>query len=287
MNYVPVSEVYNTHSYQYTTNFYRPWRVHTETYTVLKAMVYGQDLKNDVLAGINVLDLACGGGHYAREYLKLGAQRVVGVDISSHQTDNANFFTRSQGFAESRFGFYCADCGSLEQVKRALEGETVDKFDIVTAIWLLGNAPNRSVHRKMMAVASYYLKPGGKFIAITSNPVSFYNDDEIFQKLVPHGLLYERTEPENGILKRRVSFRNIEGSLMFAVYNYVFSQKEIETDLKTTGFNEIRQSAFDVDPENSKHVDPTLENFLKSIQECHALLVVAKKDSAEPNITIL
>ena len=284
MNTAPVCELYNTHSYQYTTGFYRPWREYTETYTVLKAMVDGQDLKNDALTGINILDLACGGGHYAREYLKLGASRVVGIDISSRQVDNANFFTRSEGFAESRFGFYCADCGALEEVKRTLEEETVRKFDIVTAVWLLGNAPNRAVHRKMMEVANYYLKPGGKFVAITSNPVSFYNDDQTFKKLVPYGLQYERTEPENGTLKRRITFYNREGGYMFAVYNYVFSQKEIEADLIATGFNEIRQSAFDVDPENPAIIDTTFENFLKNIQECHALLVVAKKESIEPTI---
>lgn len=284
MNSFAVGEVYSAHSYRYTTDFYRPWRQHTETYTVLKAMVDDQDLKADALAGINILDLACGGGHYAREYLKLGAQRVVGVDISHRQAENANLFTRSEGFAESRFRFYSADCGDLEDVKRVLEGETVNKFDIVTASWLLGNAPNRTVHRKMMEVVNHYLKPGGKFVSITSNPVSYYNDDDIFKKLVPYGLLYERVEPENGVLKRRVTFYDKEGAYMFAVHNYVFSLKEIEADLLATGFSEITQSALDVDPEYSTLIDPDFANFLKSIQECHALLVVAKKELVEPKI---
>lgn len=284
MNTINVAEVYSSNSYNYATKFYRPWREHTETYTVLNAMVDGQNLNNDSLTGMNVLDIACGGGHYAREYLKLGAERVVGLDISQGQVDNAILFSRTEGFKKSRFDFYCADCGDLEEVKRSMENESVKQFDIITAVWLLGNAPNRVIHRKMMDVVSYFLKPGGKFVTITSNPVSYYNEEEVFKKTLPYGLLYERTEPENGVLKRRISFYDREGSYMFAVYNYVYSIQEVEEDFTESGFCDIKHQALEVSPEGSSDIDSGFESFLRNIDECHALLVVAKKREEESNI---
>lgn len=277
MNVINVAEVYSSNSYRYTTNFYRPWREHTETYTVLKSMVDGQNLTSNALAGLNVLDLACGGGHYAREYLKLGAEKVVGLDISQGQVDNANLFSRSEGFISSKFDFYCANCCDLQEVKKSMETESVKQFDIITAVWLLGNAPNRIIHRKMIEVVSYFLKPGGKFVTITSNPVSYYNDEEVFKKTLPYGLLYERTDPENGVLKRRVSFYDRQESYMFSVYNYVYSIQEIEEDLIETGFCDIKSQALEVAPEGSSDIDSGFESFLRNIDECHALLVVATK----------
>src|SRR5262245_55551313 len=59
---------------QYQPAKRQPWRTHIERYTLLR-------LAGDV-AGKAVIDLACGEGHYTRALRRLGAARVVGVDLS-------------------------------------------------------------------------------------------------------------------------------------------------------------------------------------------------------------
>src|SRR5262249_42931639 len=52
-----------------------PWRLYVERHTLLQ-------LIGDI-RGQSVLDMACGEGHYTRELRRLGADRVVGVDLSA------------------------------------------------------------------------------------------------------------------------------------------------------------------------------------------------------------
>jgi len=59
---------------QYRASKLQPWREFVEKYTLLKLAGEVRDL--------NVIDLACGDGHYARLLAAAGA-RVTGVDASS------------------------------------------------------------------------------------------------------------------------------------------------------------------------------------------------------------
>jgi 2-polyprenyl-3-methyl-5-hydroxy-6-metoxy-1,4-benzoquinol methylase len=59
---------------QYKRAKLQPWRTHIERYTLLR-------LAGEV-QGKAVIDLACGDGYYSRELRRLGAARVVGVDVS-------------------------------------------------------------------------------------------------------------------------------------------------------------------------------------------------------------
>ena len=66
-NYDPIAE-------QYQRSKLQPWRAHIETYTLMGLL--GE------LSGKSVLDVACGEGFYTRLLRGVGAERVVGVDLS-------------------------------------------------------------------------------------------------------------------------------------------------------------------------------------------------------------
>src|SRR5438067_3618551 len=57
------------------------WRYYIEQYSLC-------ELAGDV-SGLSVLDLACGDGHHTRIVKKMGAARVVGVDISNKMIELA------------------------------------------------------------------------------------------------------------------------------------------------------------------------------------------------------
>ena len=66
---------------EYQASKLQPWRFHVERHTLLR-------LTGDV-RGARTLDLACGEGHYTRLLRKLGADPVVGVDLSPAMIDLA------------------------------------------------------------------------------------------------------------------------------------------------------------------------------------------------------
>src|SRR5262245_53529965 len=65
---------YNQIAERYKRAKLQPWRAHIERYRLLR-------LVGD-LSGKSVIDLACGEGYYTRELRRMGAARVVGVDLS-------------------------------------------------------------------------------------------------------------------------------------------------------------------------------------------------------------
>ena len=110
------------------------------------------------LEGLNVLDLACGTGHYTRILKTLGAQRVVGIDLSSSmileakacETNNPLGIEYSQ--ADARFL-------SLNE-----------SFDIVTAFYLLNYAETTSDLNAMINTLVRHVRQGGRVVTIVPNP---------------------------------------------------------------------------------------------------------------------
>jgi 2-polyprenyl-3-methyl-5-hydroxy-6-metoxy-1,4-benzoquinol methylase len=59
----------------------QPWRSRIESHSFMKRI--------GDLAGKDVLDVACGEGHYTRKLRQAGAARVVGVDVSARMIELA------------------------------------------------------------------------------------------------------------------------------------------------------------------------------------------------------
>ena len=107
---------------EYQASKLQPWRTHVERYTLLR-------LTGDV-RGLRTLDLACGEGYYTRLLRRLGADPVVGVDLSHAMIDLAH----AQEVAEPLGIRYCVgDARSVDERPRA---------DLVFAAYLLNYARN-------------------------------------------------------------------------------------------------------------------------------------------------
>jgi SAM-dependent methyltransferase len=110
------------------------------------------------LAGRSVLDVACGTGFYPRRFVDLGASEVVGVDSSAEMIAYAEYVEGKQprGITYRRL-----DAGDLPVLGR---------FDVVTAVWLLGYAEDPAALDRMVANLAANLAPGGTLAVLVPNP---------------------------------------------------------------------------------------------------------------------
>ncbi|MFC0432693.1 class I SAM-dependent methyltransferase [Kutzneria buriramensis] len=110
------------------------------------------------LTGRSVLDVACGTGFYPRNFVDLGATEVVGVDSSAEMIAYAEYVEGKQprGIAYRRL-----DAGDLPVLGR---------FDVVTAVWLLGYAEDPAALDRMVANLAANLAPGGTLAVLVPNP---------------------------------------------------------------------------------------------------------------------
>ncbi|KAI4086083.1 MAG: hypothetical protein LQ344_007861 [Seirophora lacunosa] len=111
------------------------------------------------LKGANVLDLACGSGHYSKPLLTWGAASVLGVDISSAMLNAA----RESAASDPRLKFHVADCS----VPQRYDG---GPFDLVFGSWLLNYASDKRALTQMFRNIALNLKPGGRFVGVTTHP---------------------------------------------------------------------------------------------------------------------
>ena len=115
-----------------------------------------------IVQGSTVLDLACGSGFYAHAFLRWGAKRVVGVDISSGMLDQARAMCGNQGDV---IEFIEADCSTPQSFSGG-------PFDIVFGAWYLNYAANGKEVVEMYRNVLRNLKPRGRFIGVTPPPTN-------------------------------------------------------------------------------------------------------------------
>jgi len=110
------------------------------------------------LAGKSVLDVACGTGFYPREFVELGAAKVVGVDSAAEMVAYANYVEGKQPL------------GIEYRQLDAAELPVLGSFDVVTAVWLLGYAEDPAALDRMTANLAANLAPGGTLVVLVPNP---------------------------------------------------------------------------------------------------------------------
>lgn len=224
----------------------------------------------------NVLDLACGSGFYSYDFLKWGARKVVGVDISSAMVNQARAAASSRLPPNSgSIAFKVADCSKPE----SYEG---GPFDLVFSAWLLNYASNKHELVEMFRNVALNLKDGGHFISIcvpgTQDPRAFYKAERDLRPQGSGGLLCDVTKDvEDGILFHVYCHTNV-GDVNFDCYHL---RKDIyKASAKEAGFRgEIQWSETDVPDEFFEHRRggagiEELESYRKVPH--YGMLVVAK-----------
>ena len=117
-----------------------------------------------------VLDLACGSGFYSYHFLKWGASKVVGIDLSPAMVAEARAAGSSISPNSATIDFKVADCSKPVPYEGG-------PFDVVFGAWLLNYAPSGKVMVDMFRNAAINLKDGGHFVAVmpppTQDPAAF------------------------------------------------------------------------------------------------------------------
>ena len=128
----------------------QPWRYYIERYTLLRLI--------GSLAGVSVVDLACGEGYYTRELRHRGAAKVVGVDLSDGMIRLAQ---EEEKRSPQGIEYVVGDARKFDGAQR---------FDLVVAAYLLNYASTREELADMCAAVARALRPGGRFVTVNNNP---------------------------------------------------------------------------------------------------------------------
>jgi ubiquinone/menaquinone biosynthesis C-methylase UbiE len=107
--------------------------------------------------GMNVLDVGCGNGYFAREMAGRGA-RVTGIDISPRMIEYA---TRQESLTPLGIDYYVLDAATLPAAF------VLQSFDMATSCLALQDMPN--VEEVFRGVRSL-LRPEGRFVASIAHP---------------------------------------------------------------------------------------------------------------------
>jgi SAM-dependent methyltransferase len=181
----------------------------------------------DVLGGVwakSVLDLACGEGNYARIVKKRGAAHVMGVDISEGMIARARLIEAQQPL---NIQYEVGDAIKLEQI---------GLFDIIAAIYLLPHAYTQQDLEGMARSIYHNLKPGGRLVAVTSNP------DITARHLAAPQKYDVCVEVEGPIVEGAqlvVTYPNVQNGCSIRILNYHWSKETYERILKEVGFQKI------------------------------------------------
>jgi SAM-dependent methyltransferase len=157
------------------------------------------------LAGLSVLDVACGTGFYTRQWRRAGARRVVGVDGSREMVAVARAFEERDPL------------GISYELHNALSMPTLGTFDVVTAIWLLDYAEGVEQADTMIAGLAANLADDGRLRALVANPDA---DWDAFTPDAGYGLTTHKLgEPENGRQHVRIEVQT-ETPLQFEAFSW-------------------------------------------------------------------
>ena len=180
--------------------------------------------------GKNVLDLACGSGHYTRELKQKGANEVIGVDISREMIAEAKKceFARPLGIK-----YYAGDASTY------LHDTTVD---IITAQYLFCYADSNEKLITFCNNVYRNIKPGGRLVTITTILEEKWNQEDMLlgYSFVPcPALTNDQITLYDGI---QVNLTLYSGDAKSKCYfpNFLWKLETISSQLYSTGFTSVQ-----------------------------------------------
>ncbi|KAH7707096.1 CRE-PRMT-6 protein, partial [Aphelenchoides avenae] len=118
----------------------------------------------DDIEGKRLLDIGCGNGDLTHQFVKWGAEEVIGMDTSEEMINLCN--AHVSGLPLKFLG------------KSSLEMDFVDEFDVITAIFMLQFSENVEELGKTLRNIAKALRPGGVFYAFVPNGICEINPTE-------------------------------------------------------------------------------------------------------------
>ncbi|MEV0945546.1 class I SAM-dependent methyltransferase [Rhodococcus sp. NPDC049939] len=223
---------------QYRESKTQPWRSQIETYSFLK-------LIGDV-SGQKVLDVACGEGYFTRILGQSGVSKVVGIDTS----DRMIALAREQ---EER-----QPLGIEYRVEDARSAVPQQDFDMAVAAYLLDYASDRTELARMCQGVASRVKPGSRFVTVTSNPgLESFHPIPNYKKYGFEVILAE-LEPDGAPLQFK--FDLSDSSLTLDTYH--MSADSYESELNAAGFRHFKLHTPELDPSVDVHEVDYWDDFL-------------------------
>jgi SAM-dependent methyltransferase len=177
------------------------------------------------LTGKSVLDVACGTGFYPRQFIQRGATTVVGVDSAQEMVAYARL-------VEQR-----APLGIVYHQYDATDLPALGTFDVVTAVWLLGYAPDDTALDQMIANLKANLAAGGTLAVLIPNPDV---DWDVMADYGRYGYVVTKSGSTNGI--RQPVVVHVLGDPPFEFDSFFWPAGAIDGALARGGLTEVTRA---------------------------------------------
>jgi len=215
---------YDDHASVYDQTYEAPIRRYVEGFTF-------NNLIGDV-RGLSILDVACGDGLYTRKLKRMGAARILGVDLSEQMIEKARAKEASEPIGVE---YKVADVASIGRL---------GAFDLVTAIYLLHYAPTFE-HLSAMCAALYEnLVPGGRLVTFVASP---WYPERGRVDLPLYGFSVKIADPERDGSPGLLQFKY--GSMELEVPFSRWKRETYEGCLRAAGFSNITWGTPTLNPE--------------------------------------
>ncbi|CAF1366428.1 unnamed protein product [Rotaria sordida] len=237
-------------------------RKSVEHYTIHNCMLKQLLDKDGLLTGKRVLDLACGHGHYTRQFKALGCAYILGVDASPTMIELArnNKLRSSEGIE-----YMVADVKDLCPPK--------SPFDLVTAFYLFDYAQTRDELLTMVRVIYAQLGENKTFIGIIGNVVAgkamFNNRKYGITREIKVSLGGDPLPDGTEIIVTLYDDQNMEKC---SFPNYHYSPATYEQIFKEVGFKTFQWIPYQCDPN-----DPNQTFFDDLIRNAPSIGIIATK----------
>lgn len=172
--------------------------------------------------GKSVLDLACGSGYFTRPIKRLGANLVLGVDISQEMIRLAKDEETARPLG---IDYFVGDVADIP---------VFGKFDLVTAGFLLHYASTKKELEEMCNGIAKNLAPNGRFVTLNNSPVYPTSNTPQYGKTI------EALEPIRDGSRLRLKFYNKDQTQNCSFDFFHWSQESYESALEKAGLKDIR-----------------------------------------------
>ena len=252
---------YDDIAQEYKESKQLPWRDYVEKHTLMQLA--------GPVAGLDVIDLACGEGHFTRLLKQRGVSSILGADVSEGMI---NLALAEEQRCPLDIEYRVEDVCNLDA-----EGE----YDLAFAGWLLNYAKDAQQLWQMTQSVARSLKPGGKFVTINTNP-----DDPIsnFQMWKSHGFTKHTSIKESTITGQAgsdipegtpVVWRlALPQGKQIDITNYHLSKQTVTNTLLKSGFRQVnwhrpRVSPIAIQTDGYDHWKPFVDSPPFIFLECH------------------
>jgi ubiquinone/menaquinone biosynthesis C-methylase UbiE len=190
--------------------------------------------------GCTVLDMACGRGGDVHKYINVGAQHVVGIDISSEEITEAIRRAHNAVSGERSpptFEFFVSD---LRDSTTPLS-TTTRTFDVVSCMFALHYfAETPETLRALLRVAFASLKPGGMFIGTASSGPAIERLLGGAREYLSPALRIERVPPNKIMFTLRDTVTDtVDGGGVVGSDEYFLDEDVLDSVAHDIGFSKV------------------------------------------------